>query len=425
MNFPLYIARRIYGSDDQAQKKVSGPAIKIATLGVIIGLAVMIVSVSVVFGFKHTIQNKVIGFGSHIQINNLTTAQGTAAFPVKVDTTMMADIQKTKGVKHVQRYAISQGILKTDNDFLGVQFKGVAEEWDSTFIKDNLVEGRLPHFSSKEPSSEILVSRTIAKKLKLKCGERIHAYFIDKEGPRVRKFTVTGIYETNLTQYDKVLCFTDLYQTVAINGWRKNAETGERMRDLVSGVEITVDDFDSNEAVCRTISKKINGEQDEYGNSYYVSTIQKLNPHIFAWLDLLDMNVLIILILMMIVASVTMISGLLIIILERTTMIGILKALGSRNGEIRKTFLWFGAFIIIKGIVIGDILAIVLLFLQDKIGIIRLDPETYYVDAVPVEFNWLAFLLVNIGTLALSVFILIFPSFLVSHIQPAKAMKFE
>ena len=415
MNFPLFIARRIYGESD-ARQMVSRPAIRIATAGVAIGLAVMIVSVSVVFGFKHTIRDKVVGFGSHIQVGNFMTLQAGEQYPVQMGDSMMTALRNTQGVSHVQRFAMKQGILKTDNDFLGVAFKGVGPEFDSTFIHQNMVEGTIPAFSDSASTNRLLISKPMADKLRLKTGERIFAYFIDENGVRARRFTISGIYQTNLSQYDDIICYTDLYTTVRLNGWKS---------DQVSGAEVSVSDFDRVDETESIYINKVNRQTDAYGETYSTKTIRELNPQIFSWLDLLDMNVWIILALMTAVAAVTMISGLLIIILERTTMIGVLKALGARNKTIRHTFLWFAVFMIGRGLIIGNILGIGLVVLQRLTGLVKLDADTYYVSTVPVELNLPIILLLNIATLIISVLVLIGPSYLISHIHPAKSMRYE
>ena len=394
---------------------VSKPAIRIATAGVAIGLAVMIVSVSVVFGFKHTIRDKVVGFGSHIQVGEFMTLQNADQRPVVMTDSMMTALRSTDGVRHVQRFAMRQGILKTDEDFLGVLFKGVGPEFDSTFIHQNIVEGAIPAFSDSSSTNKLLISKSMADKLRLKSGDRIFAYFIDN-GVRARRFDICGIYQTNLSQYDDAICYIDLYTAVKLNGWEP---------DQVSGAEVTVENFLKIDEVEEIFINKVNRQTDKYGETYSTKTIQELNPQLFSWLELLDLNVWIILALMVAVAAVTMISGLLIIILERTTMIGVLKALGARNKTIRHTFLWFAVFMIGRGLLIGNLLGIGLVLLQRYTGLIKLDPETYYVSTVPVEINIPLIILLNIATLLISLFILIAPSYLISHIQPAKSMRYE
>ena len=415
MNFPLFIAKRLY-CDQGDKRKVSRPAIHIAVAGVAIGLAVMIISVCVVLGFKHTIRDKVIGFGSHIQVADFMTLQQMNQYPVVMNDSMIQVIKKAPGVKHVQRFAMKEGILKTDEDFLGVGFKGVGPEWDSTFIHENMVEGSIPKFDDQASHNKILISKLMADKLRLKAGQRIFAYFIDHNGVRTRRFTISGIYQTNLKKYDEVMVYADLYTVVKLNGWEE---------DQASGAELTVNDFNQLQTTEDYIVKNINRTVDQYGETYSSATIKELNPQIFQWLNLMDLNVWVILGLMLAVAGVTMISGLLIIILERTSMIGVMKALGARNKTIRHTFLWFAAFIIGKGLLYGNILAFAILLIQKYTGLVKLDAQTYYVSTVPVEFNWIYIIALNVATLLISVFILVAPSYLISHIHPAKSMRYE
>lgn len=415
MNLPLFIAKRIYGSH-QDKKKVSRPAITIAIAGIAIGLAVMIVSISIVLGFKHTIRNKVIGFGSHIQVTNFMSQMSSNYYPIVMNDSMMNVIRSIPDVTHVERFAYKQGILKTDSDFLGVMFKGVGPEFNPGFIQQNLIEGTVPSFSDEKSGNKLLISKNMADKLKVKTGERIFAYFIDDAGIRVRKFTIQGIYQTNLNQYDEYICYADLYTVVKLNGWAA---------DQASGAGIMVKDFERVNEVESYFIKKINKTEDSNGETYSSQTIQDINPQIFSWLNLLDLNVLIIIILMMVVATVTMISGLLIIILECTNMIGVLKALGATNSSIRHTFLWFSAFVIGQGLIIGNIIGFAIILLQKQFGILKLDPTVYYINAVPVEINIPLFLILNVLTFVFCVFVLIAPSYLISHISPTKSIRYE
>lgn len=415
MNFALYIARKIY-NDKGDKRQVSRPAIRIATIGVAIGLAVMLISVSVVLGFKHTIRDKAIGFGSHIIVANFLSLQDERPYPISMDDSIMNRLKNIEGVKNAQRYAMKQGILKTDNDFMGVMFKGMAEEFDTTFIHQNMLEGSIPKFSSEASSNKILISKMNADKLGLKLGDKVFAYFIDNDDVRARRFDIVGIYRTNLTKFDKVICFCDLYTSVKLNGWEK---------DQASGAELSIGDYRQLEMVEENVVRNINRTPDKYGQTYSSATIEQMNPQIFTWLDLLDINVWIILALMVCVAGITMISGLLIIILERTNMIGLMKALGARNKTIRHTFLWFSVFIIGRGMLWGNIVGIGLLLIQHFTGLVSLDPTTYYVNTVPVELDFYIMAAINIATLTICVLSLIAPSYLVSFIHPAKSMRYE
>ena len=415
MNLSFFIAKRIY-SDKGDKRKVSRPAIHIATAGVAIGLAVMILTVSVVLGFKHTIRDKVIGFGSHIQVANFLTMQSSDPYPICIDDSIMRVIKGIEGVAHVERFALTQGILKTDDDFLGISFKGIGPEYDLSFIKSNLKSGSLPSFSDSANKGNLLLSSATADKMNLKTGDKVYAYFISDTGVKMRRFTVSGIFQTNMSQFDNSLCFTDLYTARKLNNW-----DGQ----LCSGAEVRVADLQLIDAVASRIADKVNRTTDHEGNIFSSQTIYESYPQIFSWLSLLDVNVWIILALMICVAGFTMISGLLIIILERTQMIGVLKALGMKGASVRHTFLWFAVFIIGKGMLIGDLLAAAIIVLQRQTGFISLDPTTYYVSEAPTEVNLPAFLLVNAATLLISVLVLVGPSFLISHIHPAKSMRYE
>ena len=376
----------------------------------------MIITVSVVFGFKHTIRDKVVGFGSHIQVENYMAQQLSAPVPISISDSLMNVMKQLPGIRHVERYALTQGILKTDDDFLGVAFKGVGSDYDTTFLSEHIVEGKMPKFSDGQSKYPLLISRMMADKLQLKAGEKVYAYFIGNDDVRARKFTITGIYETNMTQFDQSLCFTDYNVPIRLNGWEP---------DQCSGTELLVDDFDQLEQVAEEVVAKVNRRTDKYGAIITSQTIREAHPHVFQWLELLDINVWIILALMICVAGFTMISGLLIIILERTQMIGILKALGMRNKTVRHTFLWFAAFIIGRGMLVGDIIGIGLVVLQQQTGFIHLDPASYYVDTAPMELNIPIIVLLNVVTLLVSLFVLIAPSFLISHIHPARSMRYE
>ncbi|MBR6826731.1 MAG: ABC transporter permease [Prevotella sp.] len=415
MNLPLFIAKRIY-SDQGDRHKVSRPAIRIATIGVAIGLAVMIITVSVVLGFKHTIRDTVVGFGSHIQVMNLSSVNSTENYSICIDDSMVNVLEGIDGVRHVQRYSTTRGILKTDDDFLGVAFKGIGPEYELDYLQENLVDGQIPAFSDTTNTGKLLLSRIMADKLNVKTGDRIYAYFIDEDNVRTRRFTIEGIYQTNMTRFDEIICYTDLYTASKLNGWSERR---------CSGGEVLVSDFDKLDDVYNTIIEKVNRTQDRDGCMFSSQTIYEAYPQIFTWLELLDINVWIILGLMICLAGITMISGLLIIILERTSMIGVLKALGSRNKMIRHTFLWFSAFIISRGLLLGDIIGIGLVLLQKLTGIIKLDPQTYYVSEAPMELNIPIIIVLNIATLLVSISVLIIPSFFISHIHPAKSMRYE
>ena len=415
MNLPFFIAKRIY-SDQGDKRKVSRPAIHIATIGVTIGLAVMIVTVSVVLGFKHTIRDKVVGFGSHIQVHNILSYSGSDPHPICIDDSLRNVFNDIEGVAHTQRFSTTQGILKTDEDFLGVAFKGIGPEYDTEFLKQHLISGDIPVFSDSTSQYKMLMSKMIADKLRLKTGDKVYAYFIGDGDVRTRRYTISGIYQTNMTRFDETLCFTDLYTVNKLNGWNANQATG---------VEVNVKDFEHLYLTEELFINQINRSIDNQGNILTTETIYELYPQVFSWLELLDINVWIILALMVCVAGFTMISGLLIIILERTQMIGTLKAIGARNKTIRKTFLWFSVFIIGQGLLWGNIVGLGIVLFQQYTGFVSLDPHTYYVSEAPMELNLPLVVLINLATLLICVFVLIAPSYLISHIHPAKSMRYE
>ena len=415
MNLPLFIARKIYHQQGD-DRNVSRPAIHIATAGVAIGLAVMIITVSVVLGFKHTIRDKVMGFGGHIQIHNALAYNDTDPYIINCNDSLMKAVRNIKGVRHIERYSTAHGILKTDKDFLGIAFKGVGQEFDTTFISQYLVAGSVPHFTDSVSRFQLLVSKMIANKLRINVGDRIHTYFIEDESVKTRKYTISGIYQTNMTRFDEAICFSDIYSVNKINGWGSG---------VCSGIEVTVQDLDSLPQVEELFINTINRSTDASGNILATQNIYELFPQVFVWLDLLDINVWIILALMICVAGFTMISGLLIIILERTQMIGIFKAIGARNDTIRHIFLWFSVFILGRGLVWGNVLGIGIVLLQMYTGVVTLDPQTYYVSEAPMELNLPLVLCLNLVTLLICIFVLIAPSYMISHIHPAKSMRYE
>ena len=390
-------------------------------LGVALGIAVMIISVCVVTGFKHTIRDKVIGFSSDIVVTNYMTLHTLdQSNPINADNKLIKDIKKTEGVERVQRYSQKQGVLKTNDDFLGVMFKGVGEDYDTTFLASNLIEGKMPRLSMYKSTQQLLISKNMADKLRLKVGKKVFVYFLSDDEVRARPFNITGIYQTNFARYDDIMCFTDLYTISRLNGWKIDDENTQ-----VTGCELQVVDFDSLNVVAERVAKKFDNIQDSQMHNLASCTVYDMSPQTFAWLDLLDLNVWIILILMVCVAGFTIVSGLLIIILERTSTIGLLKALGARNSTIRKTFRWLALGIVVKGMVWGNIIGIGICLLQEKFGIVKLDPTAYYVSEAPVEMNWIIILLLNIVTLIITIAVLVIPSFFIGTVRPAKTMRME
>ena len=416
MNWKLFIAHRIYQTKEkEGDRNVSKPAVRIAMVGIAIGLAVMILSVAVVVGFKHEVRDKVIGLGADILVTSLDVVQSYQVTPVVGDDSLISALEKMPGVKHVQRYATKPGMIMTSDNFQGIVLKGIGQEYDTTFLHRHLQEGHIPAFTDSVSSNQVLVSKTIADRLGVRVGDKLYTYYLENN-IRARRLTVAGIYQTNFSSYDDLFLLTDLRTVERLNNW----EPGQ-----VGGLEIQVTDYDLLDETNGYILSSLDKKTDKYGGRYYAQTIEEVYPQIFAWLDLLDINVWVILVLMVGVAGFTMISGLLIIILERTNMIGVLKALGADNTAIRKVFLSFAVFLIRKGMLWGNVIALTCCAVQYFFRPVRLDPAVYYIDAVPIELNLWIWLLLNAGTLVVSVLMLVGPSYLISRIHPARSIRFE
>ncbi len=414
MNLEYFIAKRIH-FEKKGKRNVSRPAVRIATIGIAVGVAVMLIAIAVVVGFKQEIRNKTIGFGSHIQVTNFDNNNSYDMQPIRMNDTLMGKIQKIQNLKHTQRLVTKPGIIKTDEDFQGMVLKGIGADFDWDFFKSNLIEGEILNLSDSVASNEAVISKNIADMLRLKLGDSFHCYFM-QDNVRVRKFSIKGIYSTNFSEYDKLFILTDIRVAQRLNGWQANQ---------FSGLEVLINDFKHLDQVSLDIYSLIANRFDAEGNGYFIQNIKQINPQIFSWLDLLDMNVWVILMLMLAVAGFNMISGLLILILEKTNMIGILKSQGARNWSIRKIFLYESLFLIGKGMIWGNVIGLVLCYLQYQFKIIPLDPVSYYTSTVPITFNWLYIGLLNIGTLITSVLMLIGPSYLITKISPATIMRYE
>jgi lipoprotein-releasing system permease protein len=413
VSLEFYIAKRIHFQ--QGKKNVSRPAVRIATIGIALGLAVMLISIAVVIGFKQEIRNKTIGFGGHIQITNFDNNNTYEMNPIKADNALIKKISSIEGVRHVQRFATKPGIIKTDNEFQGIVIKGIDSDFDWQFFKSNLLEGRIIDVSGPSPVNQVVLSKYLANLLGLKLGDSFFTYFIQDQ-VRARKFKIVGIYSTNFIEYDKLFILADMRQVQALNDWKS---------DSFSGLEVLIKDFDQLDKVGDAVYDATGNKFNKEGKTYSTQTIKQLNMQIFSWLDLLDMNVWVILILMLSVAGFNMISGLLILILERTNMIGILKSIGATNWSVRKIFLYHSFFLIGKGMLWGNVIGLSLCAIQYFTGIIPLDAEAYYVATVPITFNWLYILLLNAGTLVASLLMMIGPSYLITKITPAKIIRYE
>lgn len=414
MNLELYIARKIYFKKSNGGKQMP-PAIRIAIAGVSLGLAIMILAVAIMVGFKNEIKEKVIGFGSHIQITNFEKNSSFETTPIAIPDTLLTTLRMKPEIATVSRFATKPGILKTDSEFAGMVFKGVESDYNWHFFEQYLTAGRLPEVTDSTTSNEILLSTYLANKLHIEVGDRIFSYFV-QDNIRARRLTVVGLYQTNFSDYDKLFLIGDVRHIQQLNSWDS---------DQYSGMELMLYNIDKLQAYADDLYFELIEYPERNGEQYYVRSIIEITPQIFSWLELIDINVWVILVLISLVAGFTMISGLLIIILERTNMIGVLKALGANNLSIRRTFLYVSLFLVGKGVLWGNIIGVTLSLIQQYGKVIKLDPEVYYIAAVPIELNLLHLLLVNVGCITISMLMLIAPSYLISLIRPAKSLKFE
>ena len=414
LNTELFIAKRIF-YDKSVKKGISQPIVTIAVIGIALGLAVMILSVAIVTGFKSEISNKVIGFGSHIQILNFDTNISFETAPISKQQSFYADVENLQGIKNVQPFAIKAGIIKTKTDIQGIVLKGVDKSFDWSFFDQNIVAGETFRVNDSSKTNDIIISNYIAKLLNLKVGDKIAAYFI-QDPPRMRPFIVKGIYETSLAEFDEKFALVDIKHIQKLNNWDENQ---------ISGLEILIDDFSKLDKLTQDVRDIVGFHFNPDGTKLKVMSIKEKYPQMFDWLDLTDMNVYIILILMIAVAGFNMVSGLLILILERTNMIGILKAMGTKNWSIRKIFLYQSGFLITKGLLWGNIIGIVICILQAHFQIFKLDPTSYYLDAVPINLKIWHILALNAGTLAITVIMLIVPSYIISRLSPEKTIRFN
>ncbi|MDQ2179297.1 FtsX-like permease family protein [Marinifilum sp. D714] len=413
MNLELFIAKKIT-TGEKGEKKMSRPIIKIAKLSIALGISVMILAVAIVTGFKSEITNKVTGFGSHIQITNYDNNSSFETQPIDksiIDTNL---IKQINGIRHIQSFATKPGILKTKSEIQGIVLNGIGKDYDWSFFSKNLVEGEIFKLEEKK-SNKILISEKLSKLLQVKIGDKISVYFI-QQPPRERRFVISGIYNTGMEEFDKLFLVCDMRHIQKLNDWEDNQ---------VSGYEIFIDDFNEISELTYLVKQNTASSFTQDGGSIKVRNIVRKHPQIFSWLEMLDLNVWIILSLMILVAGINMVSGLLIIILEKTNMIGILKALGTKNWSIRKVFLYQSSMVIGKGMLWGNVIGIGLCLLQYYFEIIPLDPTNYYVDTVPVNLKLSHLLLLNVGSLIATVAMLLIPSYLITKISPAKAIKFD
>ncbi len=409
MNLEYFIAKNIIKGDNRS-KKFTKPVINISIIAITLGIAVMILAMSIVSGFQQEIRNKVIGFGSHIQITNYDSQNTYEANPIYKHQEFYPNLDSVPGIKHIQVFATKAGIIKTKEEIYGVVVKGIGSDFDWSFFNDKIVEGEAFVIQDSIKENNILISNHIAKKMKLNVGDKMFVYFIQQNGQlRPKDFIIKGIYQTGLEGFDDLFVLADIAHIQKRNGWDKNQ---------VGGFEVLIDDFNDIDRMGDYIYERI-------GYDLHSTTIKDQNPDIFSWLNLQDYNVNIIIILMVIVAVINIISALLILILERTNMIGILKALGMPNWNVRKIFLYNATYLIIKGLLYGNVIGIALCLIQQQFGLLTLPEESYYISEVPINMNFLHILLLNLGTLAVCILMLIIPSLVITKISPVKAIRFD
>ena len=408
MNLEYFIAKRI---SSKTSDNFSKPVVKISYISIALGLSLMIISVAVVIGFKASISNKIIGFAAHMQIQAFSNYESIQEKPLLMDDAFVDYLKNRKDLKHIQFTAHKAGVLKTDEQIQGVIFKGVGVDFDTNFLYSSLVEGGMPVFDQKQRTDDVLISSTLSQKMKLEIGDPLRVWFISSEGQnaRGRKLWVSGIFNTSLKEFDDAFIVGDIKHVQKLNNWNE---------DEIGKIEVMINDMDAIEEISKSVYKHI-----PYNMT--VTTVKEQYPQIFNWLDLLDMNVIVILSLLILVASITMVSTLLIIIIERTNMVGVLKALGFRNRSVRKIFLYKASYIIFRGMIWGNIIGLLFYFIQSKFRMIRLDPENYYVDYVPVMLNIYHLLALNAGTFVVCFLMLVVPSYYITRIIPSKALRYE
>ena len=407
-NNAFQIASRLYFSQ-QGKERTSRPAVRVALAGMIVGVVVMILTICIVVGFKQTITQKVAGFGAHIQVVSFDNNNTYDLQPIEVSDSLLTQLGSYEHVVAATPFITKPGMLKTDTDFKGIVLKGT-DYWD--FFARNIQEGALP-----AKPQEVLISRVVANRLELHVGDAIMGYFVDESDVRARRFSISGIYDTGFLQFDDLFVLTSLETARRLQSWDLNT---------YSGVEILLDDMKNLNETSDEIYFAVVNKLDENGyKAYFVETLQDQNPAIFAWLDLLDMNVVVIIVLMLLVAGFNIVSGLIILILDGIQLIGTLKALGADNSFVRRIFLIQAALLIGKGVLWGNIIGLALAALQYFGHVVPLEAATYYVDAVPIAFAWTWIIVLNVLTIGLSLLILLLPSMIITKINPARVMHFE
>ena len=407
MNTSLFIAKRLYNAKEN-NNNYTRPIIRIAILAIALSVAVMILSVFILSGFKSNISNKVFGFGGHINISKFSYNQSYENDPINFNSEMLTEIELMDFVDNVQTFATKAGVIKKNNEILGVVLKGVDQRYNWNFFNENLISGNVPLFNDSITENSILISKNISSKMKLNVGDEMIMYFMEKP-VRVRKFIISGIYKTGLSEFDDITVIGDLKHIQKLNNWNLNQ---------IGGYEISINNFKNIEIYTSLIDESIDYDLKAL-------SINDKYPQIFDWLRLQDFNVLIILILMLIVGGINMITSLLIIILEKSRLIGMLKAIGASDWNIRHIFIYNSLQIILGGLFWGNLIAVSLSLLQIRFNFLKLDEAIYFMDFVPINIELFSLFLINLGTIIICYLILVIPSAVIAKISPAKSIKFE
>jgi lipoprotein-releasing system permease protein len=414
LNISLYIANRL-SFFKRSKKALSDSVLNIAVGVVAVGMAVMLVTVSVVTGFKNEIYKKIVGFQSHITVKNRDVNETYETEPISSDQFFYPSITEKDGIEQIHVFATKPGIIKAESEVHGIILKGVGSDYSSEFIYEHIIRGNFPKVDSVKKTKDILISEKTADLLGYKVDDKIDIYFI-QEPPKARRFIISGLYKTGMEELDKATAFCDIRHIISINDWDD---------DQISGFEILIDDLNNTEALTKIVEDEVSGMVFNDGSMLEVSNFMRDNSFIVQWLRLSDTNVYVILTLMIIVSVLSMTAALLVIILERTNMIGILKSLGAENSKIISIFMWHGSYLIAKGMIIGNVIGAAILLIQKYLNLIPLDPKSYYVDSVPVNFNFTDILFLNFGVLLISSIVLLLPALTVAKINPAKTVNFK
>jgi len=409
LNFELFIAKRIIAGKEH-KNSISSPIIKIAILAIALGMVIMMISVATSVGLQQKIRDKMSGFKGHIQITSYdNNFSDVSVIPIDKNQDFYPKFSNIDGIKNVQVFASKTGLIRTKSDFEGVVFKGISTDYNWDFFKEYIIEGRLPNYN-QERNKEILLSKKMVSALQLKLNQTILVSFLksDNKLPSSRKYKIVGIYNTGFLEFDKNMMIGDIREIQRLNGWSK---------DQVGGFEVLLDNFDE-------LQEKSNEIYSSIGSQLDANSIVQSYPALFEWLSLFDNNTWFIMAIMIIVASINMITALLVLILERAQMVGVLKALGSANWQIRKIFIYNAAYLILKGLFWGNIIGLLIIGLQSYFGILKLDPESYYVSTLPVSLNVFPLILLNLGTLFFCFLMMIVPSLIVTKIHPSKTIRF-